>query len=138
MIQFRPIKITLEHQDLLKGLSELPVPEIEQLIDQLNKVVEQRKANSSLEEQAASIVEKIKTEAPSAEFQERLHDLTMRSTVDTLSPTERKELQEMATTDELWAAHRLGYMMQLSEIWSISVDEVMKKLNIAPPEDIYA
>ena len=41
-VQFNP-KIYLDYQDVLKGLSELPVSDLEQLVGELNQVIEQRR-----------------------------------------------------------------------------------------------
>jgi hypothetical protein len=138
MIQVHPTKITLEWQDLLNGLSELPVQEIEQLVEQLNEVIAQRRAASAKEEEAAQLVKKIKEEAPSTDFQQRYNQLLTKSVKNTISPEESEALSEMVAISEEWTAKRLAYFIQLSKIWQISTHEVMDRLDITIPPPIHA
>ncbi|MEM8523380.1 MAG: hypothetical protein AAGG68_01995 [Bacteroidota bacterium] len=135
-VQFNP-KIHLDFQDILKGLSELPVSDLEQLVGELNQVIEQRKKLPS-KDRANELVQKIKHGGPSKEFHAKLMQLFTKSVKEKISEEERAELSAMVPTAEKWSVERLEYLMELSQLWEISVDEVMKKLDIQPPPVIHA
>ena len=64
--------------------------------------------------------------------------LFTKSVKETISAEERTELLTMVPIAEKWSVERLEYLIELSQLWETSVDEVMKKLNIQTPPVIHA
>ena len=135
-VQFNQ-KVSLDFQSILEGFSELPLSDLEYLMGELSQIVEKRK-NTSTEDRVQILINKIKHGGPGQHFHDRLRQLATASVREEITEAERKELLEMIPISENWAVERLKYMITLSEIWEISIDGVMQKLDIKTPESIYA
>lgn len=98
---------------------------------------EELATDAIVDDPAAILVHKIKSEAPSADFDHTYHQLLGKSSTQSLTKEEQVQLREMVTISEAWTVKRLGYLIQLSQLWKMSVDEVMQKLDIKTPAAIH-
>jgi len=87
--------------------------------------------NYSEEERA--LIEEIQ-EGISPEITQRFDQLNREQRERKLANVEEKELTKLVDTIEGATVKRLENMMKLAQIWNVSVDEVMEKLNIKAPE----
>ena len=63
----------------------------------------------------------------------RYHALLARNRDETITPAEHKELVAMIHTVEKTNAERIVHLIELSRLRGVSLDSVMKSLNISPP-----
>lgn len=84
-------------------------------------------------EEERILVEKIQ-EGLSLEITQRFDTLNREQRERKLADVEKNELTELVDTIEMAGVKRLENMMKLAQMWHISVDDVMKKLNIQTAE----
>ena len=65
--------------------------------------------------------------------QHRYGELFQKSVSGSLSESEHKEFLSLATKSEEKQTERLSHLLELAALWNMSVDEVMKKLDIQVP-----
>ncbi len=69
---------------------------------------------------------------PPTDIQERYDLLVEKSMMEKLTDPELLELQELTTYMENLSVKRLGYLIELAQVRSISLDELMEQLEIKP------
>ena len=72
------------------------------------------------------------------EVQLRYNELLIKQSEETMTEAEHKELVQLIPRVEAKGAERMRYLIQLAQLWNISVDEVMERLGIKPPPVIHA
>lgn len=92
-------------------------------------------SNYSIEE--AELIDKIKEAIPKDDLI-RHDDLYLKLLKEKITPEEHEELSGLISVLENASAERLKYMIHLSRLWNITVQKVMKRLNIKPPKDLHA
>jgi len=91
------------------------------------------KSNYTAEEY--ELIEKINAAVP-ADIFARYHELYLKYREEKNTQKENEELKKLAYLLEKYNVERLTYMIHLSALWQTTVDEVMRRLNIHPPEDL--
>jgi len=89
-----------------------------------------------LSDEESILLLKINEGLPS-EIQQRYNDLSLKSVNETLTEIEHQELLELLPKVEGKSVERLKYLVELSQLWDMSVDAVMEKLEIKTPPVIY-
>lgn len=94
-----------------------------------------KKAIPPLTEETSALLLKINEGLPHP-IQERYNDLSLKTIQETLTEEEHQELLTLVPIVEAQTVKRLKYLVQLAQLWNMSVDEVMEKLEITYPETI--
>lgn len=118
----------LDMQTLLDGIAQLDNQSLEQFAEKVNTLVAKRKT-VSLSERETILLKEINKGIP-AKISERFHELQTKQRQSTLSSKERKELNNLVDTVEMIEANRLEAMIQLSQLWNISLNQLREKLQI--------
>lgn len=121
----------VQSEQLLNNLLQLLKQEIP------NPVVTNKKPKPALSEKESALLLKINEGLPK-EIQERYHILSLKTVQETLSIAEHEELLTLVPQVEAKTVERLTYLVELAQLWKMSVDEVMEKLDIHPPPVIHA
>ncbi len=87
-------------------------------------------ANYSEEEQ--TLIEQAQKGLPNDKWQ-RFLELESKQIQQTITKTEMEELMQLSDMLEVKDAERIEAMMELADMWSISLGEVKTKLNIQTP-----
>ena len=69
---------------------------------------------------------------------ERQFELGEKLNYEGLTEEEHAELSELVQKTEAFAVVRLGNLIQLSEMWNTTLDDLMKRFDIRPKPDVYA
>jgi len=105
------------------------------------KVLQKSEENISneniLSDEESFLLLKINEGLPEA-TQEKYSILNQKSVSKTLTNKEHQELLEIIPIVEQQQVERLKYIIQLANIWNMTVDEVMGKLEIQIPPVVYA
>ncbi len=109
----------------------------EEVLHETTSYLKQRIELSSYSKEEAELVDKIKN-GLSKETLARYEELSLKLLRREITEIERQELLEINAETEQFAADRIYYMIDLAEIWNTTVDDVMKRLNIHPPEPLSA
>ena len=126
------IKITkqvdLGLDDILNGISELDSKDLEKFMHKIGYLIARRKVPSFSERESALLM-KINKAIPSA-LQKRYEVLLSKNREETISPIEHQELLKVIDKIEIKNVERLEYLIELSHIRNVSLDEVMKQLHL--------
>ncbi len=91
---------------------------------------------TSLSEEESTLLLKINQGLP-PQIQQKYNDLSLKSVNETLTEVEHQELLELIPKVEGKSVERLKYLVELSQLWDMSVDAVMEKLEIKTPPVIH-
>ncbi len=120
--------------EVLERATQLPTPELEQLVLQIHSVLAQRRV-PSLPKREAELLQQINRPLPPpvrrryTALNEKLHD-------ERLTEQEHQELLILIDEVELTNAERLRHLIELAQIRTISLDALMDQLGIQLP--VYA
>lgn len=113
------------------------IQELEVKIAQLvHKTQNEPQTLSTLSEEVSSLILKINEGLPK-KIQKQYSDLSLKSVQGTLTVKEQEALLILIPKVEKKTVERLKYLIELSQLWDMSVDEVMEKLEIHPPNVIH-
>lgn len=70
--------------------------------------------------------------------QQRYEELSRKNVREEITETEHQELLQLLPQVEAKTVERLKYLVELGQLWNMSVDQVMKKLEINTPAPIHA
>lgn len=125
------IQIPLPFDTLLKNLPQLTAQELTQLVQHAARLQAQRRA-PSLSQAETDLLLNISRCAILPATQQRCAELTRKQRIQGLVEQERDELMALVDEIEEVNAGRLGYLVELAHIRQISVDELMRRLEIRP------
>ncbi|MCB0839316.1 MAG: STAS/SEC14 domain-containing protein [Bacteroidetes bacterium] len=122
------IKTTVSFQDLLKGVEQLELNELE---DFLGKVLKLRakKLAPSLPAKEAQLLEIINKAIP-ASLSDQFIELDKKRNAETLTHKEHEELIEIVKKIESLNAERMEALAELANIRQVSLKDLMKQLDI--------
>lgn len=98
--------------------------------------VESEEIVNNLSKEESELLLKINEGLP-LEIQKRYNDLSDKSVRETLTEAEHQELLTLIPKVESKSVERLRYLVELSQLWNMSVDAVMEKLEIKTPPVIH-
>ena len=124
-------------QEILKELAALKLSEMEQFMKEAAKLFEKMKL-PEYSDREIELIDKIKNGGPSKEIFNRHDELLKKSLRGTMTEEENREALELIPIFDKWTVERLKLMIELSNLWNTSVDEVMNRLKIQTPPTIYA
>jgi hypothetical protein len=118
--------------ELLNGVAQLDMPELEHFISQV-LTLRARRIAPCLSKEEAGLLEKI-NQGLSPEAQQRYDDLTARRQAETLTPEEHQELLTLIDHIERTDAERARNLTDLARLRKVSVPTLMSDLGIRPPD----
>jgi hypothetical protein len=128
------IKITkqvdLGLDDILTGISTLDSKDLEKFIQKIGHLIAQRKV-AYLPERESTLLMKINKAIPSA-LQKRYEYLLAKNREETITPIEHEELLKVIEKVEIKNAERLENLIELSRIRNITMDTLMRQLQLNP------
>ncbi|MFQ6057391.1 MAG: STAS/SEC14 domain-containing protein [Anaerolineae bacterium] len=124
-------EINIELDEVLDGVAKLDTPELERFLSQVSILLARRKA-PSLPEREAELLQKINQGLPTA-LQQRYDELSAKLQANTITSAEHQELLQLIDQIELADAERMQHLIELAQLRSLSLDELMNQLGIHHP-----
>lgn len=124
-------RIEIDFEEVLQGMARLQMQDLERFVDRAIALQAQRRA-PSLPKQEAELLQKINQGLPIA-FRERYAELNDKLHEEAITPEEHQELLQLVDRIELADAERLRHLIELARIRNISVDALMRQLDIRRP-----
>lgn len=127
----------LRFEEILHELSNLQLADLERFVQRANQLLEQRKLPqfSNREEE---LMYQIENGGPSEAFWKSYDVLAAKLEQETISDAERQLFLEKIEVSEEWSVERLKLILELSQLWQCSAEDVLKRLNIKPRVRQYA
>jgi hypothetical protein len=124
-------RIEIDFEEVLQGISQLQMRDLERFVDRVIALQAQRRA-PSLPKHEAELLQKINQRLP-AEVRKRHEELNDKLHEETITPEEHQELLQLIDRLELADAERLQHLIELADIRHVTVDAVMSQLDIRRP-----
>ncbi len=124
-------------EDILKGIAQLHIADLEGFVNQALNILEKKKAPEKKKKEKA-LIQKIKNGGPSNEFWKRYDALASKLELETMTVEENQEFLKLTKVTGKWAVDRTKLMLELAKLWDISLNDVRIRLKIKPRESIYA
>lgn len=115
-------------EELLKAVSQLSLPELQQFVSQVIALQAQRKA-PVLPQAESELLLKINQDIP-PDIQQRCNELIAKRQDETLTTEEHSELIHLTEQIEKLEAQRLEYLVELARLRRISLSALMENLGI--------
>lgn len=128
---------TLRIEDMLKELASLQTNDFELFLKRAAALLERKKL-PDFNSKESLLIDKIKNGGPVPSFWEKHDQLAQKLTDETMIDEENQTFLEMTTQVEEWSVERLQLMMELSERWNVTLDEVRQRLDVTPRATAYA
>lgn len=126
--------IHVDTEQLLRAALQLPYPELEQFVAQL-QILRLQHDTVRLTHDEAELLLKINKGLSSA-VQQRLDELISKRQAQALTAAEHRELIQLTEQSEKIDADRLQHLLALAALRKVSLDEVMQQLGLQPiPHD---
>jgi hypothetical protein len=128
------LTIQVDTEQLLRAALQLPYPELEQFVTQL-QILRLRQDTTRLTQDEAELLLKINEGLPST-VQQRLDELIAKRQTQSLTAAEHQELIQLTEQSEKIDADRMQHLLALAALRKVSLDEVMQQLGLQPiPHD---
>jgi len=124
-------------EEILNGITQLKVADLEGFAKQVANILKKKKA-PILKKKEQALINKIKNGGPPLTFLERQKVLLEKSVKGIITEEEHQEALAMIPISSKWDLERIKLMLQLAKLRNTTLEEVRISLNIAPPEDVYA
>lgn len=125
------VEIQMSSEELLKAVSQLSLPDLEQFVAQVIALQAQRRANN-LSQIEAELMLQINQGIPS-DIQKQYDELVVKRLAETLTTEEHTQLLKLTEQIEKLQAQRIEYLVELAGIRRISLTELMESLGIQVP-----
>ncbi|MBE9064397.1 STAS/SEC14 domain-containing protein [cf. Phormidesmis sp. LEGE 11477] len=122
-------EVNIDTEQLLEGVAQLDTPELTHFLSRVGSILASR---SNLPTSETVLIQKI-NQGPPATIQQHYDELQAKLRDKTLSPEEHQTLLDLIDVVELASAERLKHLIALAQLRQVSVDEVMKQLEIQTP-----
>lgn len=119
-------------EEIIQAVKQLPLPELEQLVDQVIAIRAERRAPHLTGNESELLIRINK--GLSAEERARLKHLISRRDAETITPAETQELIGLTDRLEKIHAERLDALADLATLRGITLDEVISQLGIQFPD----
>jgi acetolactate synthase small subunit len=120
--------IQVDTEQLLHAALQLPRPELEQFVTQLQSLRLQHNT-ARLTQDEAELLLKI-NEGLLSTTQQRLDELIAKRQAQSLTAAEHQELIELTEQSEKIDANRLQHLLALAALRKVSLDEVVQQLGL--------
>ncbi len=125
MVQVNNIPI----QQLINNFSDLPLKDLELFLKELNSIVAQKRRND-LPKREKYLLRKINESVLADDILQRYIELQEKMESVTLMETEHQELLLLVEKEEKIRNKRFQYLIELSQIRSIPLPELMQQLGL--------
>lgn len=125
------IKTSVSFQDLLQGVEQLELSDLEEFLGKVLKLRAQKVA-PSLSGVESKLLEEINREIPEA-LHRRFEELDAEKQAETLSKEAHEELIGLVTEIEALNVNRMEALAKLAKVRQVSLRELMKQLDIPAP-----
>ena len=122
----------MDTQVLIQGVAEMPISEMERFVQQVNALIVQKKATDK-NYRERFLLGKINQTVLSKEKIERYQKLVQKLEAETISKAEYKEFMKLTELEEQIRYERLTYLVELAQLKSITLPELMDKLGLNRP-----
>ena len=122
----------MDAQTLLKDVAQMPLPEIERFVQSVNALITQRKSTDKTY-QDRLLLRKINETILGATKTKRYQLLVQKLEAETISDSEYKEFMQLAEEEETIRYERLTYLVELAQIRSITLPQLMENLGLNRP-----
>ncbi len=122
----------IDIESVMQGMGKLNNSELEKVLSRISIMLAQKKA-PNLPKKEAKLLLEINKSFDDIVLQ-RYASLSQLMREDKLSEEEHQELMQLIDEVELADAKRLKAIVELANLRAITVDELMKQLNIHPPK----
>lgn len=124
-------QISLNMEDLLEGIANLEISELEELADKIIDLRAERRV-PSIPQDEAILLEKIKSGVPS-QVRRRYEQLLPKLLDESMSPAEHKEYLSLIDQIKLADAERMRNLIALAALRNSTIDIVMDELGLRQP-----
>ena len=122
----------MDAQTLLKDVAQMPLPEIERFVQSVHALITQRKSTDKTY-QDRLLLRKINETILGATKTKRYQLLVQKLEAETISDLEYKEFMQLAEEEETIRYERLTYLVELAQIRSITLPQLMENLGLNRP-----
>ena len=122
----------MDAQTLLKDVAQMPLPEIERFVQSVHALITQRKSTDKTY-QDRLLLRKINETILGATKTKRYQLLVQKLEAETMSDSEYKEFMQLAEEEETIRYERLTYLVELAQIRSITLPQLMENLGLNRP-----
>jgi hypothetical protein len=123
--------IQLDIEQLLAGVAQLNTSELEQFLASVSLLLSNRKESTDLASEA-DLLQNINQGLP-ADTQQRYDALQSKLRSQSLTPEEHQDLLSLVDVVERSEAERLQHLITLSQMRKVSLDDLLKQLDIPQP-----
>jgi hypothetical protein len=123
------IQSEIDAQSLLTSVSQVPVSELEYFVRELNALITRKKFENK-EYQERALLSKINKTVLTKTKLERYMALHHKLEFTGLSESEHKEFMVLVAEDEKKRNERVKYLIELAELQSITLPQLMKNLGL--------
>ncbi len=121
----------IELDQFIKGVAQLETADLEQVVEQVNLILAQRKV-ASLSQSEAELLQRINQRLPES-TQRRYNELRTKLETETMTPEEHQELLALVDIVEQVDAERLQHLIELSQLRQVALNDLIHQLSIRPP-----
>jgi hypothetical protein len=129
-----PISVEITDENLLQAVVDLPAYEFENLIAKAKRM--RRDLPESREKREVELIKKVNETMLSDDEQKRFDELVGKRRDEIISGEELDELIALTEKSESLNVKRLEYLAEIAQIKDTSLREVMKALEVFPPQTI--
>jgi len=133
-IQTSSGKIKIE--EVLQGVANLKLPDFDDFRAKIEQLAKKKRPPSILSKEK-ELIDKIKNGGPSAIWTDKYDQLSAKVVHGTITEQEHQNLLTMVPIAEKWSYERLKLLIELANLWEISLDDTCKHLDLKPRENIY-
>lgn len=126
----------IDVQEFLNAIAEEKIFDIEQLMKQIKQILDQKKSPDFLKKEQ-TLIDKIQNGGLSKESWESYYMLADKSDKKNLTASEKTQFQAIVKTIRQWELERIKFMLDLAELWNVSLEEVQGYFEIVPQENTH-
>ena len=123
------IHTEIDTQGLLASVSQIPVNELENFVQELNAVITRRKTNNKEYRERALLSQINKTVLPNNKA-ERYVSLHLKLEAETLTESEHQEFMDLVAQEEILRNERVKYLIELAQLRAVTLPQLMNSLGL--------
>ena len=123
------IHTEIDTQGLLASISQIPVNELENFVQELNAVITRRKTNNKEYRERALLSQINKAILPNNKA-ERYVSLHLKLEVETLTESEYQEFMDLVAQEEILRNERVKYLIELAQLRAVTLPQLMNSLGL--------
>jgi hypothetical protein len=123
------VQAEMNAQSLLMTVAQLPLNELEQFIQELNRLLT-RKKSEEIAQKDKILISKINQTALSLPKIERCNTLILQMEFATLTEAEHQELMLLVEEEEKLRVERVQYLIELAQWRKITLPQLMENLGL--------